>query len=63
MTWTRRITLDDHLANLASHSAFLVLGEARTREYFEGERKLLAPLFPDGTVEEQYVVKLSVAVV
>ncbi|GGR92190.1 class I SAM-dependent methyltransferase [Streptomyces nojiriensis] len=63
VTWTRRITLDDHLANLASHSAFLVLGEDRTRAYFAGERELLNPLFPDGIVEEQYVVNLSVAVV
>ncbi|MGW3326078.1 class I SAM-dependent methyltransferase [Streptomyces virginiae] len=63
VTWSRRITLDDHLANLASHSAFLVLGEDRTREYFAGERELLSPLFPDGIVEEQYVVSLNVAVV
>ncbi|MFA7767310.1 class I SAM-dependent methyltransferase [Streptomyces sp. NPDC048723] len=63
VTWSRRITLDDHLANLASHSAFLVLGEERTRAYFAGERELLNPLFPDGIVEEQYVVNLSVAVV
>ncbi|MEY2227267.1 MULTISPECIES: class I SAM-dependent methyltransferase [Streptomyces] len=61
--WSRRITLDDHLANLASHSAFLVLGEARTREYFAAERELLSPLFPDGIVEERYVVSLNVAVV
>ncbi|WP_327413438.1 class I SAM-dependent methyltransferase [Streptomyces sp. NBC_01233] len=57
--WSRRITLDAHLANLASHSAFLVLGESGTREYFATERELLAPLFPDGTVEEQYVVTLN----
>ncbi|MFB6824345.1 class I SAM-dependent methyltransferase [Streptomyces virginiae] len=63
VTWSRRITLDDHLANLASHSAFLVLGEDRTREYFAGERELLSPLFPDGIVEERYVVSLNVAVV
>ncbi|MGW6841444.1 class I SAM-dependent methyltransferase [Streptomyces sp. NPDC054958] len=63
VTWTRRITLDDHLANLASHSAFLVLGEARTRAYLAGERELLNGLFPDGTVEEQYVVSLNVATV
>ncbi|WP_030773964.1 MULTISPECIES: class I SAM-dependent methyltransferase [unclassified Streptomyces] len=63
VTWTRRITLDDHLANLASHSAFLVLGEARSRAYFAGERELLDGLFPDGIVEEQYVVSLNVATV
>ncbi|MGW7436884.1 class I SAM-dependent methyltransferase [Streptomyces sp. NPDC054849] len=63
LRWSRRITLDAHLANLASHSAFLVLGEAGTRAYFAEERELLAPLFPDGTVEEQYVVTLGVALV
>ncbi|MCX4693898.1 class I SAM-dependent methyltransferase [Streptomyces sp. NBC_01408] len=63
LRWSRRVTLDDHLANLASHSAFLVLGEARTRAYLAAERELLAPLFPDGTVEEQYVVTLGVALV
>ncbi|MEU9161236.1 class I SAM-dependent methyltransferase [Streptomyces sp. NPDC048424] len=61
LRWSRRVTLDAHLANLASHSAFLVLGEAGTREYFAAERELLTPLFPDGTVEEQYVVTLSLA--
>ncbi|MFF8270851.1 class I SAM-dependent methyltransferase [Streptomyces sp. NPDC016562] len=59
--WSRRITLDDHLANLSSHSAFLVLGEAGTREFAAAERERLSQLFPDGTVEEQYVVSLSVA--
>ncbi|MEU6314442.1 class I SAM-dependent methyltransferase [Streptomyces sp. NPDC047014] len=59
--WSRRVPLDTHLANLASHSAFLVLGEERTRAYFAGERALLAPLFPEGTVEESYVVTLRVA--
>lgn len=59
--WSRRIRLDDHLANLASHSAFLMLGEAGTRAYCDAERERLTPLFPDGTVEEQYVVTLGVA--
>ncbi|MCX5587345.1 class I SAM-dependent methyltransferase [Streptomyces erythrochromogenes] len=58
--WSRRIPLDAHLANLASHSAFLMLGEPGTRDYFAAERELLAPLFPDGTVEESYVVSLHV---
>ncbi|MFC9818934.1 class I SAM-dependent methyltransferase [Streptomyces erythrochromogenes] len=58
--WSRRIPLDAHLANLASHSAFLMLGEPGTRDHFAAERELLAPLFPDGTVEESYVVSLHV---
>ncbi|MBW5253582.1 methyltransferase domain-containing protein [Streptomyces sp. P01-B04] len=60
--WTRRIPLASHLANLSSHSAFLVLGEERTRRFLDEEREHLARLFPDGTVEEAYVVDLNVAV-
>ncbi|MEV6165253.1 methyltransferase domain-containing protein [Streptomyces sp. NPDC052052] len=58
--WTRRVSLDTHLANLASHSAFLVLGEEGTHRFLTEERDRLAELFPDGTVEESYVVDLSV---
>lgn len=61
--WSRRIPLDVHLANHASHSAFLMLGPDGTREFLEAERVRLTPLFPDGTVEEHYVVSLSVALV
>lgn len=59
--WARRIPLDDHLANQASHSAFLLLGEPGTREFMAAERERLLALFPDGTVEEPYVVTLRVA--
>lgn len=59
--WSRRIPLDAHLANQASHSAFLLLGEGRTREFMDAERERLAALFPDGSVEEPYVVSLIVA--
>uniref|UniRef100_A0AAU2JM96 Class I SAM-dependent methyltransferase n=1 Tax=Streptomyces sp. NBC_00049 TaxID=2903617 RepID=A0AAU2JM96_9ACTN len=61
--WSRRIPLARHLANHASHSAFLLLGEDATRAFLEDERARLAPLFPDGVVEERYVVSLSVALV
>ncbi|MFB7786974.1 class I SAM-dependent methyltransferase [Streptomyces vinaceus] len=61
--WSRRIPLDVHLANHASHSAFLMLGPAGTREFIDAERARLTALFPDGTVEERYVVTLGVAVV
>ncbi|MEV0409414.1 class I SAM-dependent methyltransferase [Streptomyces sp. NPDC050448] len=60
--WSRRIPLDVHLANHASHSAFLMLGPDGTREFLDAERARLTALFPDGTVEERYVVTLSVAV-
>ncbi|MET9468733.1 class I SAM-dependent methyltransferase [Streptomyces sp. NPDC006544] len=60
--WSRRIPLEAHLANLASHSAFLMLGEAGTRRFFAAERERLLPLFAGGVVEEPYVVTVSVAV-
>ncbi|RPK48958.1 class I SAM-dependent methyltransferase [Streptomyces sp. NBC_01260] len=60
--WTRRVPLATHLANLASHSAFLVLGDEPTRRCLSEEREHLAQRFPDGTVEEAYVVDLSVAI-
>ncbi|MFJ3881753.1 class I SAM-dependent methyltransferase [Streptomyces sp. NPDC090077] len=60
--WSRRLPLEAHLANHATHSAFLVLGETRTREFIDAERARLLDLFPDGTVEEDYVVTLRVAV-
>lgn len=61
LPWTRRVPLDTHLANLGSHSAFLVLGAEPTRRFLAEERARLAELFPDGTVEESYAVELSVA--
>ncbi|MGW2819339.1 class I SAM-dependent methyltransferase [Streptomyces sp. NPDC001415] len=58
---TRKVPLATHLANLGSHSAFLVLGEARTRRFLAREHDVLSELFPDGTVEERYVVHLKLA--
>ncbi|MEU9102150.1 class I SAM-dependent methyltransferase [Streptomyces sp. NPDC048361] len=58
---SRTVPLATHLANLASHSAFLVLGEERTKEFMTAEHAVLSELFPDGTVEERYVVYLRLA--
>ncbi|MGW3009866.1 class I SAM-dependent methyltransferase [Streptomyces sp. NPDC001219] len=60
--WTRVAPLDMHLANLGSRSAFLVLDGARRRTFFSGERRMLSDAFPDGEVEETYLVDLLVAV-
>ncbi|MFE3146214.1 class I SAM-dependent methyltransferase [Streptomyces sp. NPDC059218] len=62
LPWTRRVPLDTHLANLGSHSAFLVLGAEPAQRFLAEERARLAELFPDGTVEESYAVDLSVAI-
>ncbi|MFJ8314262.1 MULTISPECIES: class I SAM-dependent methyltransferase [unclassified Streptomyces] len=59
---TRRVPLSTHLANLGSHSAFLVLGAEKTREFLAREHDVLSALFPDGTVEESYVVRLRLAI-
>jgi SAM-dependent methyltransferase len=62
LRWTRRVSLDAHLANLATHSYFSVLGQRERDEIFADERAELSRLFPDGIVEEPYRVDLTVAV-
>ncbi len=59
--WSRVVPLDTHLANIGSHSAFLVLGEAGARAFLEEERTRLRKVFPDERVEECYLVDLLVA--
>ncbi|MEV0278726.1 class I SAM-dependent methyltransferase [Streptomyces sp. NPDC050610] len=61
LRWSRTVPLDTHLANITSHSAFLVLDEGRTAEFAAEERAVLGGLFPSGLVEETYVVDLLVA--
>ncbi|MFJ4524388.1 class I SAM-dependent methyltransferase [Streptomyces sp. NPDC088810] len=59
--WSRRVPIDTHLANIGSHSAFLVTPGERTAAFLEEERAHLLEVFPDGTVEETYDVLLLVA--
>lgn len=59
--WGRIVPLDMHLANISSHSAFLVLGEAGTQAFLADERTRLREIFPAERVEERYVVDLLVA--
>ncbi|MCQ8193022.1 class I SAM-dependent methyltransferase [Streptomyces rugosispiralis] len=59
--WSRVVSLDTHLANVTSHSAFLVLGESGTQAFLADERDRLRELFPDERVEETYLVDLLVA--
>ncbi|MGW6746112.1 class I SAM-dependent methyltransferase [Streptomyces sp. NPDC055025] len=58
--WTRRVTLDTHLDNLATHSVFRMLGEESTARFLAEERAELLTVFPDGLVEEAYAVELTV---
>ena len=59
--WSRSVPLDTHLANIGSHSVFLVHDEDATAAFLTEERHHLLDVFPDGTVEESYVVDLLVA--
>ncbi|MEU6482323.1 class I SAM-dependent methyltransferase [Streptomyces sp. NPDC047017] len=59
--WSRRVPVDAHLANIASHSFFLVCPEERKRAFLAEEREQLLKVFPDGIVEETYDVLLLVA--
>ncbi|MEU9125188.1 methyltransferase domain-containing protein [Streptomyces sp. NPDC048506] len=61
LRWSRTVPLDTHLANIGSHSGFLVLGEPGTRAFLADERARLREIFPDERVEETYVVDLLVA--
>ncbi|MFE0176059.1 class I SAM-dependent methyltransferase [Streptomyces sp. NPDC059002] len=62
LRWSRRVPLDTHLANLGTHSAFLVIEAERTAAFLADERAELLKVFPDATVEERYVVDLLVAI-
>ncbi|MFI9253942.1 class I SAM-dependent methyltransferase [Streptomyces sp. NPDC053069] len=59
--WSRRVTIDTHLANIGSHSAFLLTPADRRTAFLEQERAHLLKVFPDGIVEETYDVLLLVA--
>ncbi|MEU6406922.1 class I SAM-dependent methyltransferase [Streptomyces sp. NPDC046985] len=60
--WCRRVPLDTHLANISSHSVFLIAPEERRAAFLAEERAHLLALFPDGVIEECYDVLLLVAV-
>ncbi|MFI2380063.1 class I SAM-dependent methyltransferase [Streptomyces sp. NPDC018964] len=59
--WSRRVPVDTHLANLASHSVLLVHAD-RAAAFLAEQREYLTAAFPDGTVEETYDVVLLLAI-
>ncbi|MFJ8592624.1 class I SAM-dependent methyltransferase [Streptomyces sp. NPDC093598] len=59
--WSRRVPVDTHLANIGSHSVFLVHGPDHTAAFLADEREHLLRAFPDGVVEEVYEVVLLLA--
>ncbi|MER5213329.1 class I SAM-dependent methyltransferase [Streptomyces sp. NPDC002838] len=60
--WSRRVPIDTHLANIGSHSLFLIHGEETSAAFLAEERQHLMRTFPDGIVEEVYDVDLLVAI-
>ncbi|MFC5802955.1 class I SAM-dependent methyltransferase [Streptomyces formicae] len=58
--WTRRVSLDTHLANLGSRSYFAAIGREAAAPVLADERGRLLELFPDETVEEAYALDLTV---
>ncbi|MFJ8159795.1 class I SAM-dependent methyltransferase [Streptomyces sp. NPDC096136] len=61
LRWSRAVTVDFHLAKLATHSAFILLGAAGAAEFLAEERKHLLRRFPDGALEEPYTAFVAVA--
>ncbi|GGU38411.1 class I SAM-dependent methyltransferase [Streptomyces coeruleorubidus] len=59
--WSRRVPVDTHLANIGSHSVFLIDDEEHTAAFLAEEREHLLKAFPDGIVEEVYEVVLFLA--
>ncbi|MFJ7337728.1 class I SAM-dependent methyltransferase [Streptomyces sp. NPDC101110] len=59
--WSRRVPVDTHLANIGSHSVFLVHDPEHTASFLAEEREHLLRTFPDGFVEEVYDVVLLLA--
>ncbi|MFJ9415458.1 class I SAM-dependent methyltransferase [Streptomyces sp. NPDC101227] len=60
--WTRPVPLDTHLAMLGSHSQLAVADDSTVAAILEDERAALLDVFPDGIVQEEYGVDLTVTV-
>jgi SAM-dependent methyltransferase len=60
-SWSRRVAIDVHLANLNSKSYVAALGERGAARFLAAERAALAAEFPAGMVTEDYRTVLAVA--
>lgn len=60
VSWSRRLTVDDHLRNIGSHSHFIVMGDEAAK-VLAAEREVLLERFPDGELTEHYVCALILA--
>ena len=61
LPWSRRVPVDTHLANIGSHSVFLVHDPEHTASFLADEREHLLRAFPSGFVEEAYDAVLLLA--
>ena len=59
-TWSRRVAIDVHLANLNSKSYVAALGRDGAGRFLAAERAALVAEFPDGMVTEDYRTVLAV---
>lgn len=58
--WSRRITVDDRLRTLGTHSFLAVMG-ADAEPVLRAEREELLARFPDGMLDERYITDVTVA--
>ncbi|MFG2139175.1 class I SAM-dependent methyltransferase [Streptomyces sp. NPDC048650] len=58
--WTRPVPVDTHLAMLGSHSQLAAADPATAAAVLADERTALLDVFPDGVVQEEYGVDLTV---
>ncbi|TRO56557.1 class I SAM-dependent methyltransferase [Streptomyces sp. IB201691-2A2] len=58
--WSRRITVEEHIRNLGTHSHFAVMDPIERAELLDTNHAALARLFPDGNLDEPYRCGLTV---
>jgi SAM-dependent methyltransferase len=59
--WSQDVPLDHHLATLSTHSYVAALDQPNREKLLADERAELARVFPDWTVREEYLTRLTVA--
>ncbi|MEW2399439.1 class I SAM-dependent methyltransferase [Streptomyces sp. NPDC046862] len=60
VTWSRRITVEEHIRNLSTHSHFVVMEPVERDGLLDANRAALTRLFPDGRLDEPYRCGLTV---
>lgn len=60
VTWSRRITVDEHIRDLATHSHFVVMDPVERAALLDADRIALERLFPDGELDEPFRCGLTV---